>query len=110
MCFDPSMTPPFTLRLERQGGFAGIPMHAVVSSSELEQQDAARLWALVDHDALASATGASAAAASPARPDAMTYLLVVETPEGREEYRFGQDAVGPQLQPLVERLERQLAF
>jgi hypothetical protein len=101
------MTPPFTLRLERQGGFAGIPMHAVVSSSELEQQDAARLWALVDHDALASATGA---AASPARPDSMTYRLVVETPEGREEYRFGQDAVGPQLQPLVERLEQQLAF
>ena len=86
-------------------------MHAVVSSSELEQQDAARLWALVDQDALASATGASAAAASsPARPDSMTYRLVVETPEGREEYRFGQDAVGPQLQPLVERLEQQLAF
>jgi hypothetical protein len=40
----------------------------------------------------------------------MTYRLVVETPEGREEYRFGQDAVGPQLQPLVERLEQQLAF
>jgi hypothetical protein len=78
VCFDRGMTPPFTLRLERQGGFAGIPMHAVVSSSELEQQDAAR--------------------------------LCVETPEGREEYRFGQDAVGPQLQPLVERLEQQLAF
>ena len=110
MCFDPSMTPPFTLRLERQGGFAGIPMHAVVSSSELEQQDAARLWALVDHDALASATGASAAGAAPAPPAALSNRGGGVAPEGREEYRFGQDAVGPQLQPLVERLERQLAF
>jgi hypothetical protein len=104
------MTPRFTLRLERQGGLAGIPMRAVVSGSELEEDVAARLWALVDPDALASATRASAASADPARPDSMTYRLVVETPNSRDEYRFGEDAVGPRVRPLVERLEQALSF
>jgi hypothetical protein len=104
------MTPRFTLRLERQGGIAGIPMRAVMSGSELEEGEAARLWALVDRNALTSATRASAASAGPARPDSMTYRLVVETPDSRDEYVFGEDAVGPQLQPLVERLEQALSF
>jgi hypothetical protein len=104
------MTPRFTLRLERQGGLAGIPMHAVVSGSELEEHEAARLWALVDPDALASASHASAASAEPTRPDSMTYRLVVETPNSRDEYLFGEHAVGPRVRPLVERLEQALSF
>jgi hypothetical protein len=104
------MPPRFTLTLERHGGFAGIPTRAVVSSSELEDQDATRLWSLIDHDALASAAGVSAASARPPRPDSFSYRLVVETPNSRDEYQFGQDAVGPRLQPLVERLEQRLSF
>ncbi|HEX2372441.1 MAG TPA: protealysin inhibitor emfourin [Actinomycetota bacterium] len=104
------MTPQFTFRLERQGGFAGIPMSAVVSSSELEGDEAARLWAMVDRDALASATAATVQSAGPTRPDSLTYRLVVETPDSRDEYHFGEEAVGPQLQPLVQRLEQSLSI
>jgi hypothetical protein len=104
------MTPRFTLRLERQGGLAGIPMSATVSGSELEEHEAARLWALVDHDALAAAARTSTESSRPTRPDSMTYRLVVETPDSRDEYVFGEDAVEPPLQPLIEHLETALRF
>jgi hypothetical protein len=88
------MTPRSTLRLERQGSIAGIPMSAIVSGSKVEDDEVARRWALVDRDALTSAARAAAASGGPARPDSMTYRLLVETPESRDECVFGEDAVG----------------
>lgn len=103
------MTPEFTLTLDRHGGFAGVSMRAELHSADLTPEEAQQVWALVETAPLKAATDASSGRGAQ-RPDSFSYRLSVETPDDRHEYAFAESVIGSDLQPLVQRLERHLAF
>jgi hypothetical protein len=102
------MTPPFTLTLDRYGGFAGIPTRATLDSTDLRADEAAQLWTLANR---AAEEAARRSTASPlAVPDSFTYRLTVVSGDDRHEYAFTQSAPGSSLRRLVEHLEPHLSM
>ena len=91
------------LELRRSGGFAGITRSASVDTADLPSEEADELAGLLERSGvLHSAAGGPARA--PGAPDRFRYRLVVERREERVEVAFGEEAMGPELRALVERL------
>ena len=100
------MTSPYTLILERHGGFAGIGMRAEIHSADMTPPEAEQLWALASEKDLRAAAEASA---RPDNPDSFTYRLIVDTSDHRREFSFTESAIGSDVRPLIDRLEHHLA-
>ena len=100
------MTSDFTLALVRHGGFAGIPMRAEIHSSDLSVDKARELWQLAKAPPLARADES----ARSGHADSFTYRLTVTTPQDSRDYTFTEAEIGAALRPLIQRLERDLAF
>jgi hypothetical protein len=91
------------LELRRSGGFAGITRSASVDTADLPSEEADELAGLLERSGvLHSAAGGPARA--PGAPDRFRYRLVVERREERVEVAFSEEAMGPELRALVERL------
>ena len=90
------MAEPWQIRLQRSGGFAGIPVNAEVDSAKLQPAEAAEL------ERLASAVdfSGSAADAEP-RPDSFQYHLVARHGPDQHELRLGEAQLDPALKELV---------
>lgn len=81
-------------------------MRAELSSSDLSPENARELWQVAKHPPLSGANESTA----PSHPDEFTYRLTVTTPQDSQEYTFTESEVSAELQPLIQRLERELAF
>ena len=90
------------LELRRSGGFAGITRSASVDTADLPSEEADELAGLLERSGVLSGAGASGRA--PRTPDRFRYRLVVERREERVEVAFSEEAMGPELRALVERL------
>lgn len=92
------------IELVRSGGFAGVPLRAVVDTAD--EPDGG--WydgelAALDLPALASSVGA-AAPAGPGEPDRFVYELDVQDQGMHQRMAFGESALPEALRPLVDRL------
>lgn len=94
------------MALVRHGGFAGIPMRAELSSSDLSPENARELWQVAKDPPLSSANESARTGSA----DSFTYRLTVTTPQDSREYAFSESDIGAELRPLIQRLERDLAF
>jgi hypothetical protein len=93
------------LELRRSGGFAGIARSASVDTADLPAEEADELAGLLERSGvLRAGRDAGRPARSPGAPDRFRYRLVVERREERVEVGFGEEAMGPELRALVERL------
>jgi hypothetical protein len=91
------------LELRRSGGFAGITRSASLDTADLPSAEADELAGLLERSGvLHEPPGRSGRA--PGAPDRFRYRLVVERHEERVEVAFGEEAMGPELRALVERL------
>lgn len=81
----------------REGGFAGIPVEAVLDTRTLEQDEAAALVRLVDEADLPTMVGPT----ENVGPDAFLYVLTVDDARGTRTVST-TDPVPPHLQPLLD--------
>jgi hypothetical protein len=101
--------PSFILLLERHGGILGVPMRAELNSADLAADESIHLWSLVEK-ALQSPPSSTQPDQRRRQPDSFTYRLTVVAPDHSDEYAFDESAVGPELRPLVHRLEQHLTL
>jgi hypothetical protein len=95
--------PGIRIEVVRSGGFAGIPVHAVVDTATLppeEAQDLARLVEQIDFAALAARTRSEPSAGG---RGADRFQYDVDVARGGQRHRFSvrDGAVPPEVAPLL---------
>ena len=91
------------LELRRSGGFAGITRSASVDTADLPSEEADELAGLLERSGVLHESPGRRGP-TPGAPDRFRYRLVVERREERVEVSFGEEAMGPDLRALVDRL------
>lgn len=86
------------VQITRRGGLAGVPLHAELATSDLDDQTAAQVEGVLDR------LMDQAPVASPPQPDRFYYEIIL--PDRNKSMSVAERDLPPELTPLVEMLSR----
>lgn len=85
-----------------KGGFAGLPRVHEADSRRLPEEDAATLRSLIEASGLDGGDPDVVSPRAPAGRDLITWDITVEGPSGTHRLSVREDALGPNLDRLLE--------